>query len=88
MKKNLLLIAGSHDIDLSIPPSLIDRQLEVPLLNSDRKKESMAERHPLKRVGHPEDIANIAAFLLSDKSGWITGQVLGVDGGLSTLNIN
>ncbi len=71
-----------------IAPSLVDTPLAGRLLNNDRKKESMAERHPLKRVGHPEDIANIAAFLLSDKSGWITGQVLGVDGGLSTLNIN
>ncbi|MGB5386277.1 MAG: SDR family oxidoreductase [Eudoraea sp.] len=71
-----------------IAPSLVDTPLAGRLLNNDRKKESMAERHPLKRVGNPEDIANIATFLLSDKSGWITGQVLGVDGGLSTLNIN
>jgi NAD(P)-dependent dehydrogenase (short-subunit alcohol dehydrogenase family) len=71
-----------------IAPSLVDTQLAGRLLNNDRKKESMAERHPLKRVGHPEDIANIATFLLSDKSSWITGQVIGVDGGLSTLNIN
>jgi NAD(P)-dependent dehydrogenase (short-subunit alcohol dehydrogenase family) len=71
-----------------IAPSLVDTPLAGRLLNNDRKKESMAERHPLKRVGTPEDIANIAGFLLSDKSGWITGQVVGVDGGLSTLNIN
>ncbi|MGB3144495.1 MAG: SDR family oxidoreductase, partial [Maribacter sp.] len=36
----------------------------------------------------PEDIANTAVFLLGDKSTWITGQVIGVDGGLSTLNLN
>ena len=48
----------------------------------------MSERHPLKRVGNSEDIANSAVFLLSDKSTWITGQIIGVDGGLSTLNIN
>lgn len=71
-----------------IAPSLVDTPLAARLLNNDRKKESMAERHPLKRVGNPEDIANMAEFLLSDKSGWITGQVIGVDGGLSTLNIN
>lgn len=71
-----------------IAPSLVDTPLAARLLNNDRKKDSMAERHPLKRVGNPEDIANMAGFLLSDKSGWITGQVIGVDGGLSTLNIN
>lgn len=71
-----------------VAPSLVDTPLAGRLLNNDRKKESMAERHPLKRFGNPEDIANIAGFLLSDKSSWITGQIIGVDGGLSTLNIN
>lgn len=71
-----------------IAPSLVDTPLAGRLLNNDRKKESMAERHPLKRVGTSDDIANIAGFLLSDKSGWITGQIIGIDGGLSTLNIN
>jgi len=71
-----------------IAPSLVDTPLASRLLNNERKKESMAERHPLKRVGTSDDIANIAGFLLSDKSGWITGQIIGIDGGLSTLNIN
>ena len=71
-----------------IAPSLVDTPLTSRLLNNDKKRESMDERHPLKRVGTPEDIANSAVFLLSDKSTWITGQVIGVDGGLSTLNVN
>lgn len=71
-----------------IAPSLVDTPLAGRLLNNERKKESMAERHPLKRVGKAEDIANIAVFLLSEGSDWMTGQVLGIDGGLSTLNIN
>ncbi len=71
-----------------IAPSLVDTPLAARLLNNDRKKEMMAERHPLKRVGNPEDIANMAVFLLSEKSSWITGQVIGIDGGLSTLNLN
>ena len=45
----------------------------------------MGERHPMKRVGTEEDIAAVAVFLLSDDSSWITGQVIGVDGGMSTL---
>ncbi|APQ18830.1 SDR family NAD(P)-dependent oxidoreductase [Maribacter hydrothermalis] len=71
-----------------VAPSLVDTPLAKRLLNNDKKRETMSERHPLKRVGNPEDIANAAIFLLSDKSTWVTGQVLGVDGGLSTLNIN
>ncbi|AFL81879.1 dehydrogenase of unknown specificity, short-chain alcohol dehydrogenase like protein [Aequorivita sublithincola DSM 14238] len=69
-----------------IAPSLTDTSLASKLLNSDSKKEKMAERHPLKKVGTTEDIAAMAAFLLNDDSKWITGQVFGVDGGLSTLN--
>lgn len=71
-----------------IAPSLVDTPLASRLLNNDKKRESMDERHPLKRVGTPEDIAQTALFLLSAKSAWITGQIIGVDGGLSTLNIN
>lgn len=71
-----------------IAPSLVDTPLAERLLNNDKKKEKMAERHPLKRVGRPEDIADIAVFLLSDNSSWMTGQVIGVDGGMSTLNIS
>ncbi len=71
-----------------IAPSLVDTPLAERLLNTDKKKEKMAERHPLKRVGEAKDIADIAKFLLSDNSTWMTGQVVGVDGGMSTLNIS
>lgn len=71
-----------------IAPSLVDTPLASRLLNNDKKKEAMSERHPLKRVGKPGDIAETAVFLLNGRSSWITGQILGVDGGISTLNIN
>lgn len=71
-----------------VAPSLIDTPLAKRLLNTDKKVEMMSQRHPLKRVGKPEDIADVSLFLLSDKSSWMTGQILGVDGGLSSLNIN
>ena len=71
-----------------IAPSLTDTQLAEKLLNKEEKKKKMAERHPLKRVGTPEDIAQMTAFLMSDKSSWMTGQILGVDGGLSNLNLS
>ena len=71
-----------------VAPSLVDTPLAKRLLNNDKKRELMSDRHPLKRVGNAEDIANTAVFLLSDRSSWMTGQIIGVDGGLSTLNVN
>ena len=71
-----------------IAPSLTDTSLASKLLNNDSKKEKMAERHPLKRVGTVDDIASTATFLINDDASWITGQVIGVDGGLSTINLN
>jgi NAD(P)-dependent dehydrogenase (short-subunit alcohol dehydrogenase family) len=66
-----------------IAPSLTNTPLAASLLNSEQKLEANAQRHPMKRIGTPEDIANMAAFLLSGKSGWITGQIMHVDGGMS-----
>ncbi len=70
-----------------IAPSLTDTPLAARLLNSDEKKEAASARHPLRRVGTPEEIAALAHFLIKENSRWITGQVIGIDGGLSTLNI-
>lgn len=70
-----------------IAPSLTDTPLAASLLNTDQKKEANALRHPLKRIGTAADIANMAAFLLSDKSGWITGQILHVDGGMGSIKL-
>ena len=70
-----------------IAPSITDTPLSGPLLNSAEKKEANAQRHPLKKIGKPEDLANLAEFLLSEKSAWITGQVLHADGGMSTLKV-
>jgi NAD(P)-dependent dehydrogenase (short-subunit alcohol dehydrogenase family) len=55
------------------------------MLSTPEKREAMAARYPLKRVGTAADAAGLARFLLSPESGWITGQVLGLDGGMSTL---
>ena len=71
-----------------IAPSLTDTPLADKLLSSEEKKERMGQRHPLQRVGSVDDIATMAVFLLEDKSSWMTGQILGVDGGMSTLNVN
>jgi NAD(P)-dependent dehydrogenase (short-subunit alcohol dehydrogenase family) len=69
----------------AIAPSLTQTPLAQGLLNTPEKIEASAKRHPLNRIGMPDDMAALTQFLLSDLSGWITGQVIGVDGGLSSL---
>ncbi len=68
-----------------IAPSLVNTPLSGSILSSEDRIEASNNRHPLKRIGQPNDIAQTALFLLDDNSSWITGQVIGVDGGLSRL---
>ena len=51
------------------------------VLQNLKSIDSISKQHPLKRIGEGFDAANLAKFLLSNKSSWITGQVIGVDGG-------
>jgi NAD(P)-dependent dehydrogenase (short-subunit alcohol dehydrogenase family) len=69
----------------AIAPSLTDTPLAQNLLASEEKRKASADRHPLKRVGRPQEIAGSAAHLLSDAGSWITGQVVPIDGGMSSL---
>ena len=69
----------------AIAPSLTDTPLAGDLLADEAKRKAAAERHPLKRIGSPAEVADLAVFLLGDSAGWITGQVIGVDGGVSAL---
>jgi NAD(P)-dependent dehydrogenase (short-subunit alcohol dehydrogenase family) len=68
-----------------IAPSLTDTPMAKALVNTEAKATSSNERHPLKRIGTPNDIAEAACWLLSDNSSWTTGQILHVDGGLSVI---
>ena len=70
-----------------IAPSLTDTPLAGRLLNTEDKRKAGAERHPLKTVGDPKNIAEMAAFLLSDQSKWMTGQIITVDGGMSAVRV-
>lgn len=69
----------------AIAPSLTDTPLASRLVGNEARRDASAERHPLKRIGKPEDIASMATYLLSPRSSWITGQVLQVDGGISAI---
>ena len=63
--------------------SLTDTPIEKALLNQRQMRDAAAQRDPLKRIGSPQVVAEAAAFLLPDRSSWMTKQILRVDGGLS-----
>jgi len=69
----------------AIAPSLTDTQIAKPLTSSPPMREAIEKMHPIPRLGDAEDSAALAAFLLGPDSGWITGQIIHVDGGRSTL---
>jgi len=71
-----------------IAPSLTNTPLADKLLGNEKKKEKMDARHPLKRVAEASDISEMTSYLLTEKSSWMTGQVIGLDGGMSSLNIS
>ncbi len=68
-----------------IAPSLTQTPLTEKLTQTPEKIAAAAKRHPLGRIGQPQDIAALAAFLLSEQASWITGQVIACDGGLGRL---
>jgi NAD(P)-dependent dehydrogenase (short-subunit alcohol dehydrogenase family) len=70
-----------------IAPSITNTNLASTLLNTEEKIAANAQRHPLKRIGTPTDIASMVCFLLSENATWITGQILHVDGGMSTIRL-
>jgi len=71
----------------AIAPSLTDTPLAAGLTANAQMTASIAQLHALPRIGTPRDIAALAAFLISDQADWVTGQVIGVDGGRSSLRV-
>ena len=69
----------------AIAPSLTQTPLAGSLVNSPEKIEAGGKRHPLGRIGQASDVANMASFLLQAENSWITGQIIGVDGGIGSL---
>ena len=69
----------------AVAPSLTSTPLTARFLSSDERLQASRDRHPLRQVGQPDDVAATALFLLGDQSRWITGQVWGVDGGMSSV---
>ena len=68
-----------------IAPSLTKSKMAKNVIKNSKIEESIAKLHPLKRIGEGVDAANLAHFLLSKNSSWITGQIIGVDGGRAAI---
>lgn len=69
----------------AVAPGLVRTPLTKGLVASELAEKASVGMHPLGRLGEPEDVARAIHFLLDPAQGWITGQVLGVDGGLADL---
>ncbi len=68
-----------------IAPALTETPMTARFFSDSEKAKTMGDKYPLGRTGTVDDIADLAEFLLSARSNWITGQTIGVDGGISTL---
>jgi len=71
----------------AIAPSITETDLSAKLLRNESMKEKMVERHPLKRILIPEEIADLSAFLLSTKAQSISGQIFEMDNGIVNFKI-
>jgi 3-oxoacyl-[acyl-carrier protein] reductase len=69
-----------------VAPSLTDTPLAEKLLRNEKQREGAEQRHPLKAIGEAVDVAHMANFLISNKARWMSGQIIGVDGGMSSLS--
>lgn len=72
----------------AIAPSITKTPLSKRYLSNEKMKTDLDNRHPLKRIGKTEDISQAAVYLLSEQSSWITGQIIHVDGGISSIRKN
>ncbi|MDG2170124.1 MAG: SDR family oxidoreductase [Opitutales bacterium] len=70
----------------AIAPSLTRTPLASKIMSNVNSVKAFADSHPLKRLGEADDISAMAAFLLSEQSTWITGQIIGIDGGRSAIS--
>ena len=85
LTRELALDLGKYKINVNaIAPGVIKTVMTEPLLADEKTKAGLLAKIPYGRIGKPEDIANVAAFLASDESEYITGQTIVVDGGWLT----
>lgn len=88
LTKSLAAELSSQKIRVNaIAPSLTDTNLASQLLSTPEKREASRKRHPLQRVGNADEIGKMVEFLLSENSTWITGQIIGIDGGMGSVKL-
>ena len=84
LTRDLSIELAPYNITINnIAPGAIETPINKTLLNDPAKLQSLLEKIPLRRLGQPEDVAAIAAFLASSESGYVTGTTFVVDGGLT-----
>lgn len=69
----------------AVAPGLVDTPMSRAITSNDLARKASVAMHPLGRIGTPDDVAEAVCWLLGPQSAWVTGQVIGVDGGLATL---
>lgn len=69
----------------AVAPGLVDTPMAKRITGNDKAREASEKMHPLGRIGEPDEIARVLEWLLAPEGSWVTGQVMAVDGGLSTL---
>ena len=70
-----------------VAPGMTKTDLSASFITTPEKEDALARKYPLKRLGCIEDISRSATFLMTEDSDWLTGQIISVDGGLSSLRI-
>jgi glucose 1-dehydrogenase len=81
--RNLAVELGPKDITINnIAPGAIQTPINKKLMADKEEMQALLKNIPLNRLGMPEDVANLAAFLASDKAGYVTGSTYVIDGGL------
>ena len=77
--------AGSNLRFNAVAPGLVETPMASGILSSEPARKASESMHPLKRIGQPEEIARAIRFLIEPEGAWITGQVIGVDGGMASV---
>ena len=71
--------------NIIVAPGLVDTPMSAGITGNEMMLKASVAMHPLGRIGRPEEVASVITWLLSDTASWVTGQVIGIDGGLSAV---